>query len=70
MSRYTMGPCKYCGSSDAFASYEDGVGHCFSCSKSVKLEGSQDEDPPAAPSGVLGVYESNNMITINEISGL
>ena len=32
-----MGPCPRCSSSDAFASYEDGVGHCFSCGASIKL---------------------------------
>lgn len=36
MSRYTMGPCPMCSSSDAYASYDDGVGHCFSCGKSKK----------------------------------
>ena len=43
MSRYTMGPCEFCGSSDAFASYEDGVGTCFSCNKSKKLTEERDE---------------------------
>ena len=43
MSRYTMGPCEFCGSSDAFASYEDGVGTCFSCNKSKKLNEERDE---------------------------
>ena len=33
MSRYKMGPCPMCNSSDAYAVYEDGVGHCFSCGK-------------------------------------
>ena len=37
MSKYTMGPCESCGSSDAFASYDDGVGTCFSCGTSKKL---------------------------------
>lgn len=32
-----MGPCEFCGSSDAFATYDDGVGHCFSCNKSKKV---------------------------------
>lgn len=36
MARYTMGPCPMCSSSDAYASYDDGVGHCFSCGKSKK----------------------------------
>ena len=41
MSRYTMGPCPMCDSSDAFASYDDGVGTCFSCGESKKLNGSE-----------------------------
>ena len=39
--RYTKGPCPFpgCGSSDAFTTYSDsGVGHCFSCGKSKKVE--------------------------------
>ena len=36
MAKYTMGPCPMCSSSDAYASYDDGVGHCFSCGKSKK----------------------------------
>ena len=43
MSRYTMGPCEFCGSSDAFASYADGIGTCFSCNKSKKLTEERDE---------------------------
>lgn len=31
-----MGPCPMCSSSDAYATYDDGVGHCFSCGKSKK----------------------------------
>ena len=42
MSRYTMGPCPKCDSSDAFASYDDGVGTCFSCGISKKLTESND----------------------------
>ena len=54
MSRYTMGPCEFCGSSDAFASYEDGVGTCFSCNKSKKLTEGRNE--PIA-------YTNTNVIT-------
>ena len=43
MSRYTMGPCEFCGSSDAFASYDDGVGTCFSCNRSKKLTEERNE---------------------------
>ena len=38
-----MGPCEFCGSSDAFASYDDGVGTCFSCNKSKKLTEERNE---------------------------
>ena len=37
MSKYTMGPCEKCGSSDAKASYDDGVATCFSCGESSKI---------------------------------
>jgi twinkle protein len=30
------GPCPECSSSDAFASYDDGHGHCFSCGVTVQ----------------------------------
>jgi len=46
MSRYTMGPCDFCGSSDAFASYDDGVGTCFSCNRSKKLNVTEERDEP------------------------
>src|SRR5210317_1553713 len=32
-------PCDKCGSSDAFATYSDGHGYCFSCSHYVPAEG-------------------------------
>ena len=38
-----MGPCEFCGSSDAFASYDDGVGTCFSCNRSKKLTEERNE---------------------------
>ena len=44
MSRYTMGPCDFCGSSDAFASYDDGVGTCFSCNRSKKLNVTEERE--------------------------
>ena len=49
-----MGPCEFCGSSDAFASYEDGVGTCFSCNKSKKL--TEERDEPIT-------YTNNDVIT-------
>ena len=47
--RYTRGPCPFpgCGSSDAFTTYSDGVGHCFSCGKSKKVETEMDSYEPA-----------------------
>jgi len=46
--RYTKGPCPFpeCGSSDAFTTYTDGVGHCFSCGKSKKVETNMDSYEP------------------------
>ena len=43
MSKYTMGPCPMCTSSDAYAIYDDGVGTCFSCGKSRKENGNRME---------------------------
>ena len=47
--RYTKGPCPFpeCGSSDAFTTYTDGVGHCFSCGKSKKVRTEMDSYAPA-----------------------
>jgi twinkle protein len=47
--RYTKGPCPFpgCGSSDAFASYTDsGIGHCFSCGKSKKVNNEMNNYEP------------------------
>ena len=60
MSRYTMGPCPMCPSSDAFASYEDGVGTCFSCGRSKKLG----ESPSPQ---VTAVSERTATMTVEEI---
>lgn len=48
--RYKKGPCPFpgCGSSDAFVSYSDGVGHCFSCGKSKKVKVEMDAYTPAS----------------------
>ena len=34
-----MGECRWCSSTDAMASYEDGMDHCFSCGKSGPRDG-------------------------------
>jgi len=48
--RYVKGPCPFpgCGSSDAFVSYSDGVGHCFSCGKSKKVKVEMDAYTPTS----------------------
>lgn len=48
--RYVKGPCPFpgCGSSDAFVSYSDGVGHCFSCGRSKKVKVEMDAYTPAS----------------------
>ena len=69
MSRYTMGPCEDCGSSDAKASYDDGVATCFSCGKSSKIGHNPATIESGPPSRAPGLYESNNAMDIQEISG-
>ena len=47
--------CPHCGSSDAYAIYSDGQGHCFSCNKTDKeailgdmvIKGSAVKEPKA-----------------------
>lgn len=48
--RYVKGACPFpgCGSSDAFVSYSDGVGHCFSCGRSKKVKVEMDAYTPAS----------------------
>lgn len=60
-----MGPCKWCDSSDAMATYEDGMDHCFSCGKSGRNSATIESDPLRGP---LAFTESNKqMETVEEI---
>ena len=59
MTRYTMGPCSSCDSSDAFATYTDGVGTCFSCGVSKKLNTKDKKD---------GTSTANDPTTVHNIA--
>ena len=60
--RYVKGPCPFpgCGSSDAFVTYNDGVGHCFSCGKSKKVKEEMDDYKPATFNEVTRFSDINN----------
>lgn len=62
MARYTMGPCPMCSSSDAYASYDDGVGHCFSCGKSKKENDMQQNNV----SSMVEYYEKQTVEDIKQ----
>jgi len=44
-SLVSKGPCPHCPSSDAYALYDDGHGHCFSCDATDKVAPSTDTPP-------------------------
>ena len=58
-----MGPCPKCSSSDAFAAYDDGVGTCFSCGVSIKL------DAGSPTPQVTAVSERTPTMNVDEIKG-
>lgn len=50
-------PDPQCGSSDAYCTYDDGHGYCFSCATSFQAEGTPNEPQPKAQRGLALIPE-------------